>query len=198
MTTVDESSENRLIDRLVDGDIASNERRELLLRLERQTDGWRSCALAFLEAQEWKAAIAATTKNAFASTSEGKPRRTHSRWLPFLSLAALVLLACGVGWMSRYLVEPTRTIVASPRIPESATVRHPAIMPAMDIRPTSMPATSAAPTIRPPSYVRGRLAREGYQVQHRLFLLPAKTPNGRSVSIPVGQIQVRYVGTRTI
>ena len=39
------------IDLLVDGELSEDERRELLLRLEREPDAWRTCALALLEAE---------------------------------------------------------------------------------------------------------------------------------------------------
>jgi len=44
----------RMLDRLVDGELNETERRKLLLRLEHSPDGWRRCALAFLEAQAWR------------------------------------------------------------------------------------------------------------------------------------------------
>ena len=50
--------DERLLDRLVDGELADDERRELLLQLEKNPDGWRRCALAFLEAQTWRQALA--------------------------------------------------------------------------------------------------------------------------------------------
>ena len=40
------------IDRLVAGSLPDAERRTLLLRIETEPDGWRQCALAFLEAQK--------------------------------------------------------------------------------------------------------------------------------------------------
>jgi len=43
----------QVFDRLVDGELPEPERREVLLTLDRQPDGWRQCALAFLEAQTW-------------------------------------------------------------------------------------------------------------------------------------------------
>lgn len=43
-----------LLDRLVDGELSEPERKELLLSLDQEPDGWRQCALAFLEAQCWK------------------------------------------------------------------------------------------------------------------------------------------------
>ena len=42
-------------DRLVDGELSEEERRELLAGLDAEPGGWRRCALAFLESQCWKA-----------------------------------------------------------------------------------------------------------------------------------------------
>ncbi len=54
------------MDRLVDGEVAEPERRALLSRLEQMPDGWRRCALAFLEAQAWREALDATALKATA------------------------------------------------------------------------------------------------------------------------------------
>ncbi len=61
MRTFEERSDaidSASLDRLVDGDLTDTERRELLLRLESDPDGWRRCALAFLEDQAWRDALA--------------------------------------------------------------------------------------------------------------------------------------------
>ena len=47
-----------LFDLLVDGELNEAERRELLLWCERDPEGWRRCALAFLEAQSWSKELA--------------------------------------------------------------------------------------------------------------------------------------------
>jgi hypothetical protein len=47
------SEDDRMFDRLVDGELSSDERRELLQSLDTAPGGWRRCALAFLEAQSW-------------------------------------------------------------------------------------------------------------------------------------------------
>src|SRR5262245_34529426 len=46
--------DQRLLDRLVDGELDVAGRRELLKALDDQPGGWRRCALAFLEAQAWR------------------------------------------------------------------------------------------------------------------------------------------------
>ncbi len=52
------TSPERQFDLLVDGELSEADRRALLLQLEHTPDGWRRCALAFLEAQSWKAELA--------------------------------------------------------------------------------------------------------------------------------------------
>jgi hypothetical protein len=49
--------DDRTLDRLVDGALTAEERRALLARFEREPEGWRRCALAFLEAQAWCEAL---------------------------------------------------------------------------------------------------------------------------------------------
>jgi hypothetical protein len=44
----------QVLDRLVDGEMPEAERRRVLSRLDRVPDGWRACALAFLESQCWR------------------------------------------------------------------------------------------------------------------------------------------------
>jgi hypothetical protein len=66
--------------------------------------------------------------------------------------------------------------------------------------PKPMPtiARSDPPRIPAPDYVRGRLEREGYRIEPRVYLVPASTKDGRRVAVPVGGVKVRYVGTRAI
>lgn len=47
------ADQQHLLDLLVDGELDEAARRELLLWCERDPEGWRRCALAFLEAQCW-------------------------------------------------------------------------------------------------------------------------------------------------
>lgn len=59
--------ENILFDRLVDDELALDERRRLLLSLDDQPNGWRRCALAFLEAQSWRADVGQVVRDAAAA-----------------------------------------------------------------------------------------------------------------------------------
>lgn len=114
-----------LLDRLVDGELAEGERRNLLVSLDREPSRWRQCALAFLEAQTWRdllgvsadnvaeeTALAAT--NAPAVTADGaseaaplvdpstavsaRARRGLPRhWLWIAEMAASFLIAFSLG-----------------------------------------------------------------------------------------------------
>jgi hypothetical protein len=106
--------DERLLDRLVDGELLPEERRELLAAVETQPGGWRRCALAFLEAQTWRqemrqfvvAPSAGETAAASAvceppvvkqivTTNPEPPRRSQAvRWF---AIAASLAIAFGLG-----------------------------------------------------------------------------------------------------
>ena len=98
-------TDERLLDRLVDGELTEPERRELLQRLDAAPEGWRACALAFLEAQAWKKefrSLSAEQPARFVNDSEKlTPRSKHStRHTPLstlLAMAASFLLAFTLG-----------------------------------------------------------------------------------------------------
>lgn len=92
-----------LFDRLVDGELSTVERQQLLASLDQRENGWRQCALAFLESQAWggefKRMLADPTAELPAevtlpSKSSGIP---VGRWL---AIAASLLIAFGFGWLT--------------------------------------------------------------------------------------------------
>jgi hypothetical protein len=98
-------TDDAMIDRLVDGELSGDERRELLTSLDAQPDGWRRCALAFLEAQTWRSdmrriiapaavAPANTSTSAVATHVPQSSRRYGGAWL---AVAAALLVAFGLG-----------------------------------------------------------------------------------------------------
>jgi hypothetical protein len=52
-------SYSQAFDRLVDGELSAAEERALLSALDAQPEGWRQCALAFLESRAWKKELGA-------------------------------------------------------------------------------------------------------------------------------------------
>ncbi len=108
------TNDDILFDRLVDGELSDDERRRLIASLDDRPDGWRQCALAFLEAQSWRrqftqvvrpAPIAAT---AASGTTRRSPAQRH--WGLAWALAASVLLAFTLGLALRdYLLFPLQS-----------------------------------------------------------------------------------------
>jgi hypothetical protein len=98
--------DGRVFDLLVDGELDSMRRHELLSRLDATPDGWRRCALAFLEAQAWRSEI----RSAFdapadlKSQDQGRASKRKS-WVTrvgrFSLLALGLCLAFGAGWLIR-------------------------------------------------------------------------------------------------
>jgi hypothetical protein len=91
------------LDLLVDNELTEAERRKLLSRLDGQPGGWRQCALAFLEAQQWKRDLRAVARET-APRPPGIPPARRSRrdksagTLLAMAASFLVALALGTQW----------------------------------------------------------------------------------------------------
>lgn len=99
------------IDRLVDGELDPAERHALLVRLETEPGGWRRCALAFLEAQSWREALAplvvGSASGGTSRTSAAPVKQSSApgpglarRWRPMAAVAAGWLAALALGWIA--------------------------------------------------------------------------------------------------
>jgi hypothetical protein len=121
--TLSEAEQQRLLDRLVDGEIAHDEQRQLILSLEAQPDGWRRCAMAFLEAQAWgrefqqltsEHAPAASPQQAIAARQADRAAAcSKTGWLKPLAVAAGLMLAFTLGAMVRGTRGPAAIDMAS-------------------------------------------------------------------------------------
>jgi hypothetical protein len=78
------NSDDTRFDRLVDEDLNEEERRELLGRLDDEPDGWRRCALAFLQAQCWKQTFAAAPDVRDSLSVALRPAETNAGETPAL------------------------------------------------------------------------------------------------------------------
>src|SRR5262245_830538 len=86
----------RALDRLVDGELSDTDRRELLVALDQEADGWRRCALAFLESQALSEQLRNSPNELARSAARISQRATVVRkrgWPLRLSLAASLLIA---------------------------------------------------------------------------------------------------------
>ena len=93
------------LDLLVDGELSDHQRRRLLAALDDQPDGWRRCALAFVEAQTWGRDLktmcgeaAGAVDEAASANSAVKTSSTTARTLLAMAAGFLVAFALGIGW----------------------------------------------------------------------------------------------------
>ena len=105
MSLSDEQRDAMLIDQLVDGELSGDERRHLLASLEAQPDGWRRCALAFIEAQAWRSAMGSLVAEApptpplreVPKTSQSPDDSSRFQLGTWFAVAASVVVAFGIG-----------------------------------------------------------------------------------------------------
>lgn len=160
------------IDLLVDGELDPDRRRELLLRLESAPDGWRRCALAFLESQAWREAFTpepspvrtATRTKPSAPVIHADPAQPMSHVAPetknrasrkgfvhsassFAAFAAGLLVAFILGRASGGTMNPPRTTAPDPgSVANSGATRKPRAIAQQDVvRPSSVAETTQSP-----------------------------------------------------
>ena len=196
-------AEDRLLDRLVDGELGEVERRELLLRLENEPGGWRRCALAFLEAQTWREAIGPlaipTQAAARPVMLPARPCRNGRAWRPvarLTGLAAGLAAACLLGWALRG--GPLGTESSTPV--GQGTVSAPAAP--LELSGSASPnlATRKSGPLNQEESLAGldpvvkRWEQRGYRADTQKRLLSIETKDGQALNVPVNEIRLRYVG----
>lgn len=145
----------QLLDLLVDDELNETERRDVIKRLEEEPDGWRRCALAFLEAQSWRRELGGFAGSAPASPTAApiaKVRSQRPRLISRLATAAVLLLAFASGMAASDLLRPPGTTVALHQ--ESAPLE--AEQQAAEAKGESI--KSAAEPSQPLSYIRLRVS----------------------------------------
>jgi hypothetical protein len=240
------------LDRIVDGELSPAELREALDRLALEPDGWKRCALAFLEAQGWRESFRAmgdtdsTVTGGFARSPAPSPPQSI-RFPPGLRrvamAAGIAALFFALGWRAHPDRAPRRGLGASPAL---AAVNHP---PHTDVAGTGelpdsfegasgpMRDVPSLPDPIPPVVAVGRLRvgpsgsgpsvpilagpgideqwvrnqpspltehqqalleQHGFQVDRRRRLISATLADGRRVTVPVDQVQLRYTGNEPL
>ncbi len=177
--------DDRHLDLLVDGELGDPERRQLLLRLDAEPDGWRRCALAFLEAQTWREGMRAlcSEPTAQAAASAAKLQATWRRLPTMLAVAACFLLAFGLGVAIDDL--------AAERAPGSAP--SPDTHPLVGATPRQKPA-DAGPAV-PPAIPLEPAPKTA--VPYQYVSVPAEDPvSGQTESIRMPVIPRQYLDER--
>jgi hypothetical protein len=174
----------RLLDQLVDGELNCQRRQELLAALDREPDGWRRCAIAFLEAQAWADGLRGSEPAAApVRTAPVRPRAFGFMKYTGVAAAVAVAFLTGFGVRGRASQQhlPSYVLTPPPAAAEAALAR---------------PAPPAAPSSALPEYVRRQLEREGYEVKGDQKLVSVALADGRQVAVPVETLKYRFVGYR--
>jgi hypothetical protein len=181
--------DDTMLDRLVDGDLDEPTRRDVLLALESEPDGWRRCALAFLEAQAWRGAIGEIAgQGALERAPVISPPKYRMRVGPSLARAAVLLAAVGLGWGLRGRAE-VAPATASPVVARQSLAPVPA-----------PPAPLLAPDGGGPPALTADLVADlearGYRMETQPAWLVSQTndPDLPAQVVPLQQVRLHYVG----
>jgi hypothetical protein len=188
------------VDRLVDGELAGDERRVLLLRLETVTDGWRHCALAFLRAQCWREAMAPLAM----PTATQPPRIRASRGIHWRraarlsAVAAVLIFGFALGWASRPTSYPSLAEVASFGPDNPATAPRDQLQPSEShLLATAEPIVDSAPLAAALVPAVKSWEQRGYLAETQTRRGSFKLSDGREVQVPVHEVRLKYVRNRT-
>jgi hypothetical protein len=199
--------DDRLIDRLVDGELPDAARRALLLRLATEPDGWRRCALAFLEAQTLREALGPlavrgrdVARSAVVPGGPGRTLKPRRRAVAHLAaLAAGLAAAFALGWVLH-----GRSVEDAPRAAPGQGGGSIVVAPSDPPRPA--PGDLAAGGAPPPAPgdSRGpldpmvkRWEQRGYRAERQDRRVSLELKDGRRLDVPVHEVRLRYVGGRT-
>lgn len=206
------------LDRLVDGELPADEYRLLLSTLDAQPQGWRRCALAFLEAQALGGELRELREEALAPKPVTRATAAAPRvqpWVTVLAMAASFLLALPLG---PYLLPGPE--------PSAPNVAHapPAIPKTEEVTPMEPPSplgnvrlvTDGGPVDVPyynmqdgahlllddegalsEAMIRS-LERAGHRVERSPSIMPVDLDNGARVYLPVDNYRITPVGNRPI
>ncbi len=116
-SNLDPTFDDRFIDRLVDGEISAAELRAAIGRIDQSPDGWKRCALAFLEAQCWQQSLVGigsrtdpSGEDLSFSANRGTPRHRRS-WIRTAVAAAVMLLSFSLGWAGHAARHPAAKVL---------------------------------------------------------------------------------------
>jgi hypothetical protein len=100
-----DAADLRAIDRLVDGELDDERRRQVLGSLDYTQDGWRRLALAFVESQTWREDLGDLLRPVDepprAARQAGRTARPPRPWMFVLAMAASFSFAFFLAWMFR-------------------------------------------------------------------------------------------------
>ena len=193
-------ADQEALDRLVDGEMSSDEQRELLRQLDAEPDGWRRCALAFVEGQSWGRELRGLVRDGQRDSLSSAPS-WQQRYLRPLT-TALFALAASLLVTSVVLIRPPFTTSTPNERTGSSLVldqrqraERPQVMPVVEAG-TVDDAWLSTPAPLPDDVARA-FRNLGGRVKLERHLMPYQLDDGRQLVVPVDQLDVQPVKARS-
>ena len=194
---LEELTSSRWIDQLVDGELTETQRAEVLRALEAHPEGWRRCALAFLEHREFAAWIPeAAADTVRLAPQHGLDTRSGSNWTHLLAMAATAFFAFVIGvrstdWLDSTVQPPTEqasSLVDSSDASHFVAHSDDAVLPLNHFldQESSFPLEAIQ-----------ALEASGHRVQTHRGLVPYVNVDGSRVFVPYEELEIVPVGRMT-
>ena len=219
-----DTNDDVLFDRLVDGELSAEERRQLLATLDDRPGGWRQCALAFLEAQTWQQELGHLVREPretaeITRAGDGPAGRRQS--VSFYVLAASVMIAFTLGLALRLNSLPPQIATPTPFNPNQLAATGPEQIGSPQRKtpddaltlwvrdsagratPLRVPLVDASAMDRQlglqfqpalPPGMRDQLEQDGYHVESKRRYAPFWLENGRPLVVPVEDTRIVPIG----
>ena len=167
------------LDLLVDGELSEDRRTELLTQLDQSADGWKHCALRFLETQSWQSALKKT------STPSKKQRRSF--WP--VPLAAVASAAFGFFLAQKSISDP---VVPESNPPEVAEISHAPVLDGLRLIPSRDESGSLVYICRDPlpAHILQAFQMAGHRVQEVEKTIPLSVDSTSLASLPLRETHI--------
>jgi len=166
------------LDLLIDGELPEDRRTKLLMQLDQNEEGWKNCALRFLESQSWQSALE-------KSSSTTKKRR--SIWpIPLTAVASAVL---GFFLAPQNSSEPITAKTPAPKIAEA---NHPPSLEGLHLIPSRDESGGLFYICRDPlpAHILQAFEMAGHRVQEVEKTIPLSVESISLASLPLRETHI--------
>ena len=180
-----------MLDRLVDGELDEQSRREVIQALRYDDQGWQRCAIAFLEAQAFRRALdgLSVEQPTDAPDAAPGPSLRNARAEPWRTPRLTSLLAVAAGLLIAFSLG--RRVSDGPTAPEFS----PAVAKSKDIGSTklaSYPDLWQGESVVEPG-IEDTLRQLGLRVNRQQGLVPVQSSDGNQWLVPYEEVSFQPV-----
>lgn len=204
--------DDRWIDQLVDGELTQEDRTRVLQALANRPEGWRRCALAFLEAQTWNSCFRELTEHSITPTKPDPQTLARADlgrpWVRWVLAAGLLLTTFAAGFgtgrslpLGGASTAPSASgglaSVAGQAVEDGSPPGLSSSIAWVSDDGTAIPADETASSLlleEVPSYLITLWQRQGFDVEQIQRTRPVILTNGGQIDLPIRDVRLRYVG----